>query len=69
MPSQVFRNHQLVQDGENVWGFGQIVSVIMIAPILIEIIVALGPKESESGSSTNTTPQNSGPDNLPQGQP
>ncbi|KAH9167476.1 hypothetical protein EDB89DRAFT_2074821 [Lactarius sanguifluus] len=36
----VHRNHPHVQTGEDYWGFGQIVSIILILPIIIEIMVA-----------------------------
>ncbi|KAI9459876.1 hypothetical protein BJY52DRAFT_1364694 [Lactarius psammicola] len=52
----VRRNKPNVQAGEGTWGFGQIVSVILILPSVIEIWVALdkrlSPSNKGSGSKT-----------------
>ncbi|KAI9458136.1 hypothetical protein BJY52DRAFT_1416530 [Lactarius psammicola] len=45
----VHRNHPHVQAGEDYWGFGQIVSIILILPIVIEILVSF--KRWYSGDS------------------
>ncbi|KAI9458138.1 hypothetical protein BJY52DRAFT_1269948 [Lactarius psammicola] len=37
----VHRNHPNVRAGENDWGFGQIVSVVLILPIIIEIVAII----------------------------
>ena len=38
---QVHRNRPYVQAGENYWGFGQVVSVLLLLPIFIEILAVL----------------------------
>ena len=38
---QVHRNRPYVQAGENSWGFGQVVSVLLLLPIFIEILAVL----------------------------
>lgn len=37
----VHRNHPYVQDGENAWGFGQVISVLLLLPIFMEIVAVL----------------------------
>ena len=40
-PSEVHRNRAHVQAGENAWGFGQVVSILLLLPIFIEMVTAL----------------------------
>ena len=44
---QVHRNRSYVQAGENSWGFGQVVSILLLLPICIEILDMF--KRSASG--------------------
>ncbi|KAN0132212.1 hypothetical protein V8E53_009978 [Lactarius tabidus] len=37
----VHRNRPYVQDGENAWGFGQVISVLLLMPIFMEIVAVL----------------------------
>ena len=38
---QVYRNRSVIQPGENAWGFGQIISIILILGSLIDMVVAV----------------------------
>jgi hypothetical protein len=51
--NQVHRNRPNIQPGEDAWGFGQIIAVILILGNLIDIVVALRErywKETPPGS-------------------
>jgi hypothetical protein len=38
---QVHRNRPIIQPGENEWGFGQIIAVILTLGIFIDIVTAI----------------------------
>lgn len=38
---QVYRNRSIIQSGENAWGFGQIIAIILTFGIFIDMWVAV----------------------------
>ena len=38
---QIYRNRSIIQPGENEWGFGQIIAIILILGIFIDIVGAI----------------------------
>jgi hypothetical protein len=38
---QIYRNRSIIQPGENEWGFGQIVAIILTLGMVIDIVAAI----------------------------
>ena len=54
--AQVHRNRSIIQSGENAWGFGQIIAIILTLGNLIDVVGAIrdwhdGKKQRRSGET------------------
>jgi hypothetical protein len=54
---QIYDNRSIIQPGENEWGFGQIIAMVLTLGIFIDIVAAIRERQKKTAEDLENSPK------------